>query len=110
VDGKLGGYLDGYVVDGVAYGFSAYYATWALHSNLATGLLFEFAQICRRMKTVHTFVGGLHSREDPDLCQFKTDMGFIVDHIPIKWDMLSLAQTVLRKHRPHIFYRLTGRE
>lgn len=108
IDGKLGGYIDGYVVDGIAYGFDAYYATWALPTNLSTGLIFEFAQICRRMKNVHTFVGGLDAREVPKLGQFKDDMGFVVDHVPIKWDMNVLAQTFIRRHRPHTYYRLTG--
>ncbi len=108
IDGKLGGYLDGHVVDGIAYGWKAYYATWALPTNLSTGLIFEFAQLCRRMKGVHTLVGGLDSREDPQLSQFKDDMGFVVERIPIKWDMNVLAQTLIRRHRPHKYYRLTG--
>ena len=45
IDGRLGGYLDGYVVDGIGYGVNAYYASWALPTNLSTGLVFEFAQI-----------------------------------------------------------------
>jgi hypothetical protein len=108
IDGKLGGYLDGYVVDGIAYGFNAYYATWALPTNISTGLVFEFAQVCRRMKNVHTLVGGLDSREAPQLGQFKDDMGYVVDRVPIKWDMNVLAQTFIRRHRPHTYYRLTG--
>jgi hypothetical protein len=108
VDGKLGGYLDGYVVDGVAYGFNAYYATWALPTNISTGLVFEFAQICRRLGNVQTLVGGLDSREAPQLGRFKDDMGFAADPIPIKWDMNLLARIVIRRHRPHAYYRLTG--
>ncbi|WNG13744.1 hypothetical protein [Cystobacter fuscus] len=108
IDGKLGGYLDGYVVDGVAYGFNAYYATWALPTNISTGLVFEFAQLCRRLQCVHTFMGGLHSRESPQLSQFKDDMGFVVDPVPIKWEMAPLARTFIRRHRPHAYYRLTG--
>ncbi len=110
IDDKLGGYLDGYVVDGVAYGFNAYYATWALPTNISTGLVFEFAQLCRRLGNVHTLVGGLHSREVPQLGQFKDDMGFVVEHIPIKWEMNVLARTFIRWHRPHAYYRLTGVE
>ncbi|MFY0583202.1 hypothetical protein ACN28S_60925 [Cystobacter fuscus] len=110
IDGKLGGYLDGYVVDGVAYGSNAYYATWALPTNISTGLVFEFAQLCRRLQCVHTFTGGLHSRENPQLSQFKDDMGFVVDPVPIKWEMSPLAQTFIRRHRPHAYYRLTGEE
>ncbi|MCY1035315.1 hypothetical protein OV207_27965 [Corallococcus sp. BB11-1] len=110
IDGKLGGYLDGYVVDGVAYGFSAYYATWALPTNISTGLSFEFAQICRRLKTVHTLVGGLHAREATQLGQFKDDLGYIVDPVPIQWGMNPLAKAFIRWRRPHAYYRLTGLE
>jgi hypothetical protein len=110
IDGKLGGYLHGHVVDGVAYWINAYYATWALRTNISTGLTFEFIQICRRLKNVRMLMGGLHSREDPQLGEFKTSMGFVVDHIPIKWRMNLLARTFIRKHRPHAYYRLTGEE
>lgn len=110
IDGKLGGYVDGYMIDGVAYGLSAYYASWARSTNISTGLNFEFAQLCRRLKGVHTFMTGLHSREDAQLNQFKTDMGFIVDHIPIRWDMNPLARAFIRRQRPHAYYRLTGVE
>jgi hypothetical protein len=106
IDGKLGGYVDGYAVDGVAYGGSAYYATWALPSNLSTSLVFEFAQVCRRLGTVRTLVNGLH--ENAQLSQFKDDMGFVVEHIPIKWDMNVFARSFIRWRRPHAFYRLTG--
>lgn len=108
VDGRLGGYLDGYVVDGIGYGVNAYYASWALPTNLSTGLVFEFAQVCRRLGGVHTIVGGLDAREAPQLGQFKDDMGFIVEPVPIKWDMNMFAQTFIRWHRPHTYYRLTG--
>lgn len=108
IDGKLGGYIDGYVVEGIAYGFNAYYASWALPTNISTGLLFEFAQVCRRLGKVQVFLGGLHSREMPQLCKFKEDMGFIVEHIPARWEMNPLAQAFIRWRRPHAYYRLTG--
>ena len=53
-------------------------------------------------------MGGLDAREVPQLGQFKDDMGFIVEPVPIKWDMNTLAQTFIRWHRPHTYYRLTG--
>lgn len=108
IDGKLGGYVDGYAVDGVAYGCNAYYATWALPTNISTSLVFEFAQVCRRLGTVNTLVNGLHARENAQLSQFKDDMGFVVEHIPIKWEMNVLARSFIRWRRPHAYYRLTG--
>ncbi|QSQ24776.1 hypothetical protein JY651_07485 [Pyxidicoccus parkwayensis] len=107
VDGRLGGYLDGYAVDGIAYGVCAYYATWALPTNLATGLVFEFAQACRR-GGIRMLVNGLHSREVPSLNQFKDDMGFVVERVPIRWSMNPLARALIRRHRAHAYYRLTG--
>jgi hypothetical protein len=110
IDGRLGGYLDGYVVDGIAYGGSAYYATWALPSNIATGLVFEFAQVCRRSGGAQVLVNGLHAREAPRLNQFKDDMGFVVEHVPIKWRLNPVARTLIRWCRSHAYYRLTGRD
>jgi hypothetical protein len=108
IDGKLGGYVDGYAVDGVAYGGKAYYATWALPTNISTSLVFEFTQVCRRLGTVHTLVNGLHARENAQLSHFKDEMGFVVEHIPIKWHMNVLARSFIRWRRPHAYYRLTG--
>jgi hypothetical protein len=110
IDGKLGGYIDGYVVDGIAYGFDAHYATWALTSELSTGLIFELAQIYRRLKSVRFLVGGLHAPEAPGLSYFKEDLGFVVDRIPVKWSMNRLVQTFIRWRHPHKFYRLTGQD
>ena len=108
IDGRLGGFVDGYVVDGVAYGCRAYYATWALPTNISTGLVFEFAQICRRLGTVRWLVNGLHCPEDAPLTRFKEEMGFIVDHLPTRWGMNVLAQSLIRWRKPYAYYRLTG--
>jgi hypothetical protein len=108
IDGRLGGFIDGYVVDGIAYGLNAYYATWALPANISTGLVFEFAQILRRLKCVHTMVAGLYAPEVPQLSKFKDDMGIIVEQIPTRWDMNVLARHFIRWRRPHAYYRLTG--
>lgn len=107
VDGKLGGYLDGYVVDGVAYSFNAYYASWALPMNISTGLLHAFAQVCRRFDA-RTLVGGLHGREAARLEPSMDGLGFVVDSIPIHWRMNPLARAFLRWRRPHAYSWLTG--
>lgn len=104
IDGRLGGYVDGYVVEGIAYGVSAYYATWALPTCISTGLVFEFAQLCRRIPKVRMLVGGIDAPEDSRLAHFKMDMGFVLDRIPTKWTMNFLARNFLRRQRPHAFY------
>jgi hypothetical protein len=60
------------------------------------------------MQDVRMLVSGLESREDPGLGQFKDEMGFSVNHIPIKWSMNVLARSFIRWRRPHTYYRLTG--
>jgi hypothetical protein len=109
IDGRLGGFLDGYVVDGIAYGQRAYYATWALPTNISTGLVFEFAQVCRRAAGARVLVNGLHAPEAPQLNQFKDDMGFVVEEVPIKWSLHPIARALIRWRRAHTYYRLTGR-
>ncbi|WP_216320859.1 hypothetical protein [Deinococcus aestuarii] len=108
IDGRLGGYGDAYVVDGVAYAGEVYYASWALPSNLPTLLNFEVAMLCRRTPGVHTFVNGLETPEHASLMLFKRTMGLVVDHLPVRWHMLPPARAVVRRWRPHAFYRLTG--
>jgi hypothetical protein len=108
IDGRLGGYRISYAVDGIAYGVSSYYATWALPTNISTGMMFEFAQLCRRTPQVRMFVSGLHSREDAGLRQFKEDMGFVLERMPSRWRMNVLARAFIRWNRPHAYYRLTG--
>ncbi|WP_164014674.1 hypothetical protein [Pyxidicoccus trucidator] len=109
IDDRLGGFRISYAVDGVAYSVKAYYATWALPTNISTGLVFEFAQLCRRTPEIRLLVSGQHSREDAQLRQFKEDMGFVLEHMPSRWNMNVLAQAFIRWKRPHAYYRLTGR-
>jgi hypothetical protein len=109
IDGRLGGVRISYAVDGIAYAVRSYYATWALPTNISTGMVFEFAQVCRRNPRIQMLVSGLHSPEDSGLGQFKEDMGFVLERVPSRWSMNSLAKAFIRWKRPHAYYRLTGR-
>lgn len=108
-DGKLGGYLSGYAVDGTAYIKEVRIATEAFSSYVGIGLVFEFVQACRRSGNIHEVVYGLHSREDSALCVFKEGMGFPVQHIPAKVKMNPIVGKFIRWRYPHKYYRLTGR-
>lgn len=110
IGNKLGGYIDGYAVDGTAYMVNGYYATEALPSSIVTGLTFEFVQICRRCTQIHQIVDGLHSREIPALSLPKKEMGFPVKHIPAKVRMNPIAAKFIQWRYPHIYYRLTGKD
>ncbi|HEY7618974.1 MAG TPA: hypothetical protein VH834_04335 [Solirubrobacteraceae bacterium] len=108
VDGRLGGYLTGTVVDGCAYIDNVWIATDALRSAISTGMIFEFVQACRRGSCAREVGFGLHSVEDPTLAEFKESLGFAVTRVPAKAWLNPVADAVVRRRRPHAYYRLTG--
>jgi hypothetical protein len=109
IDGKLGGYATGYAVDGTAYARNMVVATWALSTNISTGLSYEFIYACRRAKGIREIVDGLHAREDEGLCRNKELAGVPLQRIPAKLMMFPGTATAVRLHNPHKYYRLTGR-
>jgi hypothetical protein len=108
VDGRLGGYLTGTLVRGSAYIDNVWIATEALRSAIGTGMVFEFVQACRRGSGVREVVFGLHSIEDPSLVAFKEHLGFSVVQVPAKARINRFVAAVVRRWRPHEYYRLTG--
>jgi len=109
VDGRLGGYLTGYAVDGTAYALTSVVATWALRSNIGTGLHYEFLLACRRAGGITEVVDGLHAREDEGLCRNKELLGVSLQHLPARLTMVPGAATAIRRRDPHKYYRLSGR-
>lgn len=107
---QLGGYISGYAVDGVAYFENLYVATEALTTNINSGLIYEFVQVCRRSGKIHEVVNGLHSREDQALCVYKDSVGFPVKHIPAYVGLNPIVSSFIRQRYPHVHYRLTGNE
>jgi hypothetical protein len=110
IEGKLGGYIDGYAVNGTAYMVSGYYATEALPTSMVTGLNYEFVQICRRSGDIHEVVDGLHLREHPALDLPKQKMGFPVKYVPSKVWISPIIKSFIRWRYPHKYYRLTGHD
>ena len=108
VDGTLGGYLAGFAVDGTAYIDEVHLATEFLSSDLGTGLVVDFVQICQRSGGIGKVVYGLHARENESLCAFKQKMLFRVQHIPARVRINPVIGTLLRWRYPHKYYRLTG--
>lgn len=109
-DGRLGGYLDAFAVDGTAYIDHVYIRSSALSTEVGTGLVFEFVQICRRSGFVREVVYGLDVPSDQSLKQYKLKMGFPVAKIPARFWFLWPAGHLLRWWRPEPYYRLTGIE
>ncbi len=109
IGNKLGGYLMGYAIGSTAYLDSLFLATEYLSTQIGTALVFEFVQICRRSGNIREVVYGQHSREDANLVAFKERMGFPVVHIPSIVHIDPFIGTMLRRLKPHVYYRLTGR-
>lgn len=109
VDGKFGGYLGGYAVGSTAYIDVINLATEYLPTQIGTALVFDFVQTCRRSGKIREVVYGQHSPEDPKTVAFKKRMGFSVVHIPSIVHINPIVAEILRRCKPHIYYRLTGR-
>ncbi|NEK84278.1 hypothetical protein GCU60_00610 [Blastococcus saxobsidens] len=110
VDGRLGGYLTGYAVDGTAYAAEGVVATWALQSNISAGLFYEFVHACRRTGTITEIVDGLHARENQGLSRSKELNGIPVVEVPSRLSLLPGVAGVLRRRDPHKYYRMSGRD
>jgi len=109
VEGRLGGYITGYAVDGTAYVGDVVIATEALNTELSTGLTYEFVYACRRSVGIREMVHGWHAREDPGLCRYKDWLGLALRPIPSRLGMLPGAGALIRRRYPDKYYRLTGR-
>ena len=108
IDEKLGGYIEGHAIDGTAYIQNVHISSEALSSEVGTGLIFEFVQVCIRSGNIHEIVYGQHSREDAKLCVFKEGMGFPVQHIPAKVKINPVIGKIINWRRPDSYYRLAG--
>ena len=105
---KLAACLEGYAVDRTAYIDFMFIATEAQSTEVGSGLVFEFAQICRRSQKIEEVVYGLHARENKALGFYKEKMGFPVVPIPSRVSINPVVAQYIRWRKPHVFYRLTG--
>jgi hypothetical protein len=108
-EGKLGGYMDAFVVDGTAYVDRVYLAPEGMAMELGSGLLFEFIQVCRRSGKVREIVHGLHIPSNKGLNFFKEAMGFAIVRMPSRFWILEPIGRFIRWRQPESYYRLTGR-
>ncbi len=109
LDGRLGGWIAGFAVDGTAYIEIVDIATEVLSSHISTGLHFAFAEVCRRSGGIHEIAHSPHIPEDAALATFKEGIGFPVVSVPSMFWMAPAADTLVRWRKPFLHYRLTGR-
>jgi hypothetical protein len=108
IDGRLGGYLDSYAVNGVLYPEEIIVATDALRTGIGTGLYVETIEIGREAGAVRDICNGLDTPEDPELCHFKESLGFRVVHVPARTVIPAPILAYIKARRPATHYRLTG--
>ena len=108
VDGRLRGYLDSYVVDGVLYTDQIFVASDAVRTGIGTGLYLETIRGAVREGGIHLVCNGLHRPEDPGLCRFKQTLGFRVAALAARAEIAAPIRAYLRARRPATYYRLTG--
>lgn len=108
VDGRLGGYMDSYAVNGVLYPEEIFVDTDALRTGIGTGLYVETIETARRAGTIREVCNGLHTPEDPDLCRFKEGLGFRLCHVPARTVIPTPIRAYIKARRPATHYRLTG--
>ncbi len=109
IDGRLGGYLTSYAVGPTAYIDEVHLATEYLKTDISLGLFFEWMMICRRSGNIREVVHGLHTPENPQLCQYKAGLGFSVVQVPARIWFLPFTGPFLNRLRPAAYYRLTGK-
>jgi hypothetical protein len=108
IDGRLGGYMESYAVDGILYTDEVIVATEALSTGIGTGLWVETIETVAATPTVTEVCGGLHTPENQGLCSFKDGLGFRVAHVPALSAIPAPIGAYIEARRPAAHYRLTG--
>lgn len=108
VDGKLGGFAAVLGVGSTAYIEEIMVPIEMKHTNMASGLIYELVQVCKRSPDIKEVCHALHVREDEPLSYFKEDLGFKVIHIPSRCWLLPFVKDIIGRKRPHTFYRFYG--
>lgn len=109
VGGRLGGWIAGFAVDGTAYVEIVDLATEALPTHISTGLHVAFVEACRGSGGIREIVHSPHIPEDTALAVFKEGIGFPVVRVPSRVWLLPGADALIRRRKPFLHYRLTGR-
>lgn len=108
IDGRLGGYMESYAVDGVLYADELIVSTEAMRTGIGTGLYVETIKIGARSPSVKDVCVGLETPERPGLSAMKKGLGFRVAHVPARVVIPGPIAASIRVLRPAAYYRLTG--
>lgn len=108
VDGRLGGYLESWAVDGILYARELFVATDLMRTGIGTGLYVETMEAGARAGTIRHVCIGLHIPERNGITSFKEGLGCPVVHVPARSHIPAPIGAYIRARRPAVHYRLTG--
>lgn len=107
--GRLLGFTLSHGVDGAAYEHLGFIGHEGFKHNVSLALFHVLTLIAQRTPGTGDLANGLHAREQGGLCAFKRSQGLEVVRMPGRAWFAPMAERLLRRLRPHPYYRLTGR-
>ena len=108
VGDKVAGFLEGIAIGGTAYSQYLFVESEYLSTEIGTGLVFEFSQVCRRAEGIREITYGSVEPDDEQINTFKKEMGFPVVKVPIILSINSLLERYFRWRDPRNYFRVTG--
>jgi len=108
VGGRLAGYLESYIVDGVLYGRDLFVRDDAVATGIATGLYHRTFEIGAASGLADRLCLGPEHSERPGLAFFKASMGVGVVRLPIRVVIPGPVRAAMRALRPAAYHRITG--
>lgn len=108
-EGRLLAFNTNYAVGDVLYGDAVYAGREGQRHALAACLYHAAAIVAARRPELRTLVDGWHVRERPSLCEHKAALGLELVRLPTRAWFAPGVETLVRRLRPHGYYRLTGR-
>ncbi len=108
IDGRLSGYMESYLVDGVFYGRDLYVRTEVSKTGIGTGLYLASMEIALATGRADRLCFGPEISDRPGLARFKRTLGVGIVHVPTRVVIPGPIRLAMRRLRPAAYYRITG--
>jgi hypothetical protein len=108
-DGRLLGYLVDWLVERTVYGQEIHVSSENLRRHVGTYLYMASLELYARSGVIDEVANGPHRPEHEGITAYKESMGFPVVPVPARVWLPAPAKLFLKRRRPYLYYRLTGR-
>jgi hypothetical protein len=105
---ELLGYVETFAVEGTVHFWDMFVSNEALPRNVTAFLHFESAQVYRRNQGVTQLYGGIPLLDRSGVSDFKRRLGMPIVMVPARFWALPGVKAILKKAKPHTYYRLSG--